>query len=355
MAVKNPLVTVVLPVYNGSRTLRRSVRSVLAQTLAEIEIVCVDDASTDGTVRKLEKLCIRNPQIRMLSLEKNSGPLAARLAGVRAAKGDYIAFLDCGDRIVKDGLQQLLLAATSTDADVTVGASSLVAPHLCKISYSRPRTAFEDYRFTEESEVADNVLIYKGMLNGSLSASIWDKVYRRAWLVRHLPEAVDFRVGEDYYFVASVMAYASKVHFTDADYYEWTYSGLAEKYFMKGFSENAALMGYVLDTVSGHAPGCGLDPDEAREAVAGKFLYQTMLGLSEYYRRCHSRKKTVAFAREMFRHPVLERAKGCVKSFKNVCSDDLTPEVMVDLAGEHLHRHRKYYIFTRILNLIYRK
>lgn len=355
MAVKNPLVTVVIPVYNGSRTLRRSVRSVLAQTLAEIEIVCVDDASTDSTPRTLEKLCRRHPQIRALSLDRNSGPLAARLAGVRIAKGDYIAFLDCGDRIVKDGLQQLILAATSTDADVTVGASSLVAPHLCKISYSRPRTAFEDYRFTEESEVSDNALIYKGMLDGSLSASIWDKVYRREWLLEYLPESVNFRIGEDYYFITSVIAHASKVHFTDADYYEWTYSGLGGKYFVNNFTSFADLMGYVLDVVKNKESDCGATFEDAKEAVGNKFLYQTMIGLSVFYLRCHSRKKTVAFAREMFRHPVMERAVGCVKSFKNVDSAALTPEILVDLAKDHLHRHRKYYIFTRILNLIYRK
>lgn len=353
--MKNPLVTIVIPVYNGARTITKSIESVLSQTLKDWEIICVDDGSTDSTLQVVERLCGRYDGIRMLKSEKNCGPLSARLAGVKEAKGNYIAFLDCGDKLAKDGLQQMVLAATATDADVTIGASTLVLPHLYKICYSKPRTVFERYMLENESRDDVNKQIYRGMLEGSLSASIWDKIYRREWLLEQLPQSVDFKIGEDYYFISAVMAHARIVHFTDADFYQWTYSGLAGKYFLKGYKTNAKAMECVMDCVGSHSQACGMTAEEAESFVAYKFLYQSMLGIAEHLRLHRSEKKSSAFAQEMFRLPIFAKALAYVREFKGFDTADITPEIMVTIAKGHLHRHKKYYIFTRILNLIYRK
>jgi glycosyltransferase involved in cell wall biosynthesis len=86
-------VTVVMPVYNGSRYLSESIESVLAQTFHDYEIVCVDDGSTDDSVALLGAYGQRIRVVR----QENAGQSAARNAGVRLARGEYIAFLDQDD------------------------------------------------------------------------------------------------------------------------------------------------------------------------------------------------------------------------------------------------------------------
>ncbi len=88
-----PKVTVVIPVYNGERFLGESIASVLAQSFHDYEILCVDDGSTDGSATLLKQYGERIRVVR----QENAGQSAARNAGVKLARGQYIAFLDQDD------------------------------------------------------------------------------------------------------------------------------------------------------------------------------------------------------------------------------------------------------------------
>jgi len=88
-----PLITVIIPAFNRERYVVRSVESVLHQTYQNIEVIVVDDGSTDGTIKALEPFAGRI----LLLCQKNGGVSAARNAGIRAARGQWIAFLDSDD------------------------------------------------------------------------------------------------------------------------------------------------------------------------------------------------------------------------------------------------------------------
>jgi teichuronic acid biosynthesis glycosyltransferase TuaG len=88
-------VSVVVPCYRARETVVRAVASVAGQTAQPLEVLLVDDGSTDGTAQVLESL--RAGSIRVIRLEPNAGPASARNAGWDAAKGDYVAFLDADD------------------------------------------------------------------------------------------------------------------------------------------------------------------------------------------------------------------------------------------------------------------
>ena len=90
-----PRVSVILPFYNRAATLERCVRSVLAQSFADFEIVAVDDAATDDSARVLE--AIRDPRIRVLRHGTNRGPAAARNTAMQSASGSVFAFIDSDD------------------------------------------------------------------------------------------------------------------------------------------------------------------------------------------------------------------------------------------------------------------
>lgn len=92
-AMSNPLVSVVIPAFNRAHTLQRSIDSVLNQTYRCVEVIIVDDGSTDGTQEVLRSY---GGKIRWL-FQRNSGPSSARNSGIREAKGEYVAFLDSDD------------------------------------------------------------------------------------------------------------------------------------------------------------------------------------------------------------------------------------------------------------------
>jgi glycosyltransferase involved in cell wall biosynthesis len=97
LSTECPLVSVVVPCYNRAKLIPRAVRSVQEQSFESLEIVLVDDGSSDDTVSVVERLKANEHRIRFLRHERNRGEAAARNTGVRNARGKYIAFLDSDD------------------------------------------------------------------------------------------------------------------------------------------------------------------------------------------------------------------------------------------------------------------
>jgi glycosyltransferase involved in cell wall biosynthesis len=94
---RGELVSIVMPAYNAAATIVRSIESVLAQTHRALELVIVDDCSTDGTSAVIERFARADARIRPLRQPHNAGVAAARNAAIAAAYGDYVAFLDSDD------------------------------------------------------------------------------------------------------------------------------------------------------------------------------------------------------------------------------------------------------------------
>ena len=110
-------VSVIIPVYNASRTLADALRSVLAQTYAGIEVVCVDDGSTDDSSHILSEWAERDARLKVITTS-NRGTLAARKTAVSESKGDWILFLDPDDRLEKEAVRTFLDVADKSGADV---------------------------------------------------------------------------------------------------------------------------------------------------------------------------------------------------------------------------------------------
>lgn len=113
-----PLLSIVMPVFNDESTVAASIESALAQTLHEIEIICVDDASTDGTAAVVERIAARDPRVHLIRHERNLSAFQGRRSGIFAAAGRHVMFLDGDDELVPDAAQTALTHAVSTGADV---------------------------------------------------------------------------------------------------------------------------------------------------------------------------------------------------------------------------------------------
>ncbi len=100
----NETISVVIPSYNRATLIGRAIESVLQQTYSNIEIIVVDDASTDETESVVKR--IKNDKLHYIKLKKNGGACKARNVGIRASKGEYIAFLDSDDIWNTDKLEK---------------------------------------------------------------------------------------------------------------------------------------------------------------------------------------------------------------------------------------------------------
>ncbi|MBK5958809.1 hypothetical protein CCR97_11390 [Rhodoplanes elegans] len=115
-AAANPRVSVLLPVYNAVASLGRAVDSVLAQTIEDLELIIVDDASRDGTPSMLADTYGREPRVRIVRLPHNQGPAHARNVALAAAGGTWIGLVDSDDAWQRDRLARLLGRADGLDA-----------------------------------------------------------------------------------------------------------------------------------------------------------------------------------------------------------------------------------------------
>ncbi len=118
----NPKVSIIIPVYNGADNLRMHLGNILSQTLREIEIIIVNDASTDDTLKVATDAATQFPDIvRVVDSEKNNGAGGARNLGLQIATGEYVGFVDCDDVIETSMYEKLYAAAkaySTTGADM---------------------------------------------------------------------------------------------------------------------------------------------------------------------------------------------------------------------------------------------
>ncbi|WP_225420743.1 glycosyltransferase family 2 protein [Lacticaseibacillus porcinae] len=119
-------VSVVMPAHNGSHFIEDSIQSVLTQTLSDLELLVVDDASTDNTVELVNNIAQQDKRVRLIQLPENHGVAFARNAGIQAATGDYVAYLDSDDLWLPNKLELQYALMSSQGLQLTYGSYELI-------------------------------------------------------------------------------------------------------------------------------------------------------------------------------------------------------------------------------------
>jgi len=166
MLIGAPLITVVVPAYNRATTITDSVRSVQAQTYTNWELVVVDDGSSDGTPQVVAKLAQDDPRIRLIQQPRNGGAQAARNAGIRAATGTWIAFLDSDDQYLPDSLERRMNLAKKENVCVVHSECYVIDPEGCKKVYCVPPISGSAYftLLSHEGPLFQGLLVAKDAL-----------------------------------------------------------------------------------------------------------------------------------------------------------------------------------------------
>ena len=176
-------VSIIIPVFNGSRTLQRCLKSVLSQTYPHIEIIVVDDGSTDKSRNLAERLLRKADKKDIITSSKNKGIESARKTGIANAHGDYIAFLDQDDFLEDTAIERMVEAMREYDADLIqcMSNSFLTLFRHIEIPLSLPtRKRNGKTSILDRKEIAKASLSFYGC--GNFSVAVWGKLYKREHL-----------------------------------------------------------------------------------------------------------------------------------------------------------------------------
>jgi CDP-glycerol glycerophosphotransferase len=212
---REPDVTVVVIVYNDAARLPRAVRSVLDQSLRNVEVVIVDDASTDDSPQVAQRLAAESHgRVRAILRSENSGCCGIpRNDGIGQARGTYVMFLDSDDTLERHACRNMLAAAEETGADVVSG-------RCYRVMVDRNNKAEPWYPWLyNERRVLESVHELPDLL-------VWDtlstnKCYRRAFLNEHNLRYPEHLLYEDLLFSAQIYLAASRITLIPDRVYNW--------------------------------------------------------------------------------------------------------------------------------------
>lgn len=201
-----PLVSVIIPVYNVEQYLKQCLDSVLAQTLLDIEVICVNDSSTDGSLKILEEYAGKDRRITVVT-QPNRGAGAARNKGLSMATGKYLSFLDADDFFEPDMLKLAYEKAEEDKADFVVFNSDQYYTEKDKfveVAWTLRLKEIPPYTPFNHRQMTDN--IFKVFVGWA-----WDKLYNREFVERHDLLFQEQRTSNDLFFVFSAVAIAERI------------------------------------------------------------------------------------------------------------------------------------------------
>lgn len=220
-------ISVIVPVYNVQPYLEKCLKSIKKQTYGNLEILCVNDGSTDSSAEILEKFAQSDLRIRVIT-QTNSGASAARNAALECASGEYLLFVDGDDWIDEKTCEIALEAMVKSGADVVMWSYIRELP-----GQSRPKNIMEQDRIYGEEDV--EYYLHRRMVgivgkelsnpeNADALCTIWGKLYRRKLIEENNIRFFDIRMTgtyEDGLFNLDVFAHAKKAVFLNRHLYHY--------------------------------------------------------------------------------------------------------------------------------------
>lgn len=179
-----PKVSIIIPVYNEKKFIKNCLSCCINQTLEDIEIIVVDDKSTDNTVEIVKDIMEEDSRIRLIELDKNYRQGYARNIAIEQATADYIMFLDADDLYEKNCVEEMYNKIIGDDADMSICKFATIDDRTGKISYQKYETG--NYAYLPEK--FHSGFCYKDVDFMDLFNKcnvVWDKIYRKSFLVEN--------------------------------------------------------------------------------------------------------------------------------------------------------------------------
>jgi glycosyltransferase involved in cell wall biosynthesis len=158
-----PLISIIIPVYNVEKYLSECLDSIMNQTFSDIEIICINDGSTDNSLAYLEKYSQKGSRVIVINQE-NKGQAVARNIGIKAAKGKYVLFVDSDDWIAQNSCETLLSYLTE-DIDLIIFDTNIFG------EFDKSMNKYFQPKFSGKLNISGDVIL-------KTPTSPWNKIYR---------------------------------------------------------------------------------------------------------------------------------------------------------------------------------
>lgn len=248
MENSQPSVTVIIPVYNAEKSLRKCIDSVLNQTLQDLELLLIDDGSKDNSGKICDEYAASDSRVRVIH-KPNGGVAAARMEGIRNAAGVYSIQMDSDDYAETDMLENLYSEAVRTNADIV----------MCDFYYdyayrNKLRRRYQCPDALDSDSLVAYLLKYRGM-----SPSLFNKLVRHECYRRYsisIPEEIK-SYGEDFFVCLSLVSKSDiRVAYIPKAYYHYMQdvnaSSLTRSYKREDFTRESKLKEYACKIMQGH-------------------------------------------------------------------------------------------------------
>lgn len=206
-------ISVIIPVYNVEKYLKQCLNSLINQTLRDIEIICVDDGSTDGSVEIIEKFAKKDSRVSLIR-QKNSYAGVARNNGLKSAVGKYVIFLDSDDFFDSDMLLSMYEKAESEGAEICLcGAKNFnekTGEYSFPIHYLNTNYLPQSTPFSAKD-------MSKRIFN-AISPAPWSKLFRRDFVLKNKLQFQPLKKTNDLLFVYTALVCAEKITYIDAPF-----------------------------------------------------------------------------------------------------------------------------------------
>ena len=211
--MKNPLVSVLVPVYNIERYIGLCLESIIRQTYANLEIIVVDDGSTDRSGEICDLYALKDSRIKVIHKE-NGGLVSARKAAINVASGEYIGYVDGDDWIGEGFYSALLSAIQQTDSDAVIaGFSRELFSKTARIENALPIGIYEGKSL---EKLYSSMISYDDFFRHGVTTYLWNKLFR-AEIIKDCQISVDERIsiGEDGAAVYPALLKCKRICITD--------------------------------------------------------------------------------------------------------------------------------------------
>lgn len=198
------MVSLIVPIYNSQDTIKNCVQSIRSQTCEDLEIILVNDGSTDDSLKICQELSEEDSRIKVID-RPNGGVSAARNSGLDAASGEYICFVDSDDLIMPDYVKKLSSMIVENCADLAI----------CGMNNNEPKDVVP-----AETRVFSSEQLLNLMAEGKITSGIWSIMVPKKLLNENsLRFAEGYKYSEDLHLLWRIVHYCKKIAYTSEKYY----------------------------------------------------------------------------------------------------------------------------------------
>ena len=211
--IKTPLISIIIPTFNSSQYIIKSLKSIQNQTFHSFQVICIDDCSQDDTIDKIKLFTNCDSRFLLIEQKQHRGPGVARNTGLKYVKGKFITFLDSDDQYLPNTLNKAILKAQSENSEIVTYKSY---SNLQNFNYSNNSILSQnlDHRFYNDIKQYKNINLN---IFQFFTPWCWDKIFNYDFIKNNQIKFQNIKNSEDNLFVYSSIINAKKISFINEE------------------------------------------------------------------------------------------------------------------------------------------